>query len=48
MQNQGSVWANIGTYSSEGHAIQQAQNKLNGGAFAVRVVDANDNIVWSG
>ena len=48
MSNKGSVWSNIGTYSSEREAISMAQNKKNSGAFAVRVTDNNGSVIWSG
>ena len=41
------VWQNIGTYSSEGHAMDQAQRKKNSGAFAARVINSSGSVVYS-
>ena len=42
------VWTGIGTYGSESDAINAAVRKKNTGAFLVRVIDKNGNVVYSG
>ena len=40
-------WSGIGSYGSESEAINAALRKKQAGAFLVRVVDKNGNVVFS-
>ena len=40
-------WTGIGSYGSESDALNAAMRKKNAGAFIVRVVDKNGNVVFS-
>lgn len=42
------AWSGIGTYGSESAAIDAAVRKKNAGAFLVRVIDKNGNVIYSG
>ena len=40
-------WTGIGSYGSGSEALNAAMRKKNAGAFIVRVVDKNGNVVFS-
>ncbi len=40
-------WTTIGSYGSEGEALNVAMKKKNSGALMVRVVDKNGSVVYS-
>jgi len=46
-RNAAESWTSVGTYSTEGQAITVALQKKSAGAFLVRVIDKNDNVVYA-
>ncbi len=42
-----SPWSGAGTFGSEPPAISAAMRKLQAGAFMVRVIDGNGNVLFS-